>query len=531
MKKSLAIKLISALLLLAMMVSCFAACGEPAPQTDNGGANGGANTDGNGSGEGEGNGNGNQELPEGEEGEFLPADANYANYEFQMRAPKQNVFGTGHYVAAEGENDVINNALLERQLLLQDMYGFILTLDTSDGSGTLFNKLGNNHSSQSHWVDALFITTENSMAGAQRGNLWNLNIIEELNLEASYYDQRIQQNFRIGDKLFQITGDHEVLDELVTFGVLYNDYIYDQYGYYDTYGTPYEMVEQKKWTYSTMMTMAAPFTSEVAGAQYLEDNNWGIVSETQAVYYFYMGAGLAPMASQNGELVVLLNDATAYAKTYEVLTNLLPFLTDPNVLLSSKIESVEGNEKSVVASDIFEQDRAMFRTTSLSDAIYSAEMEHDFGILPVPLYEEGQEEYYCMINAELAWPLCVPFYVKDIHQTAEMIERLSYYSRYGGDESLYEAFFERLTIAKICRKEEDRMMLELVFSNKVYCIDTYLPTGNTGLRALVLTSGISETLASTLSTKVETATKNIVKFVNNVNKFNGEQQTNRYNAS
>jgi len=57
---------------------------------------------------------------------------------------------------------------------------------------------------------------------------------------------------------------------------------------------------------------------------------------------------------------------------------------------------------------------------------------------------------------------------------AEITEIISYYSRYGGDETLYEAFFERLTIAKICRKEEDRQMLELIFSSKVFDVDRML---------------------------------------------------------
>lgn len=524
MKKNLAIRIISALLLLTMLVSCFAACGEPAPEQNNGnnGGNNG-NTDGNGSGD--------QIVLEGEEGEYLPAEMNFGSYEFAMKAPKQDVYGTGHYVAAEGEDDVINNALMERALLLQDMFGFILELDVTKNSGGLYNQLGNNHKSQSHWVDALFIETAHSMQGAQGGKLWNLNLVKELKLEASYYDQRIQQNFRIGDKLFQLTGDYEVLDELVTFGVLYNDFIYDQYGYYEDYGTPYELVENKKWTYSNMMTMAAPFTTEVAGAVNPEDNNWGIVSEEQAIYYFYMGAGLMPMASNNGQLEVLLDDETAFQNTFNVLSNLIPFATDPNVLLISEVKGYD--DKAVGASDVFEQDRAMFRTTSLSDAIYCAEMEHDFGILPVPLYTEGQEEYYNMINANAAWPLCIPLYVKNIHQTAEMIERLSYYSRYGGDESLYEAFFERLTIAKICRKEEDRKMLEMIFSTKVYCVDAYLPVGNTGLYQMVCSDFAkngADTLASKLTTKVETATKSISKFVGNIDRFN-QSQVDRYNAA
>jgi hypothetical protein len=97
MKKNLAIKLTAALLLLAMLVSCFAACGEPAPQTNNGGTtdNGGTNN------------GGEQTQLTGEEAKYLPAEKNFANYPFLMRAPKQEVFGTVHYVEAEGKDDVI----------------------------------------------------------------------------------------------------------------------------------------------------------------------------------------------------------------------------------------------------------------------------------------------------------------------------------------------------------------------------------------------------------------------------------------
>ena len=178
-------KILCFALALIMLLSCLAACGEPAPQTDNGGANnGGTSGDGNGTGDGNGNGGGNNLT--GEEGEFLPAEMNFANYPFTMRAPKQDEYGTGHYMPAEGASDVINNALLERALLLQDMFGFIMELDVTQNSGTLFNTMGNNHKSQSHWVDALFVESNHSMSGAQRGNLWNLNLVKELNLQASY---------------------------------------------------------------------------------------------------------------------------------------------------------------------------------------------------------------------------------------------------------------------------------------------------------------------------------------------------------
>jgi hypothetical protein len=125
--------------------------------------------------------------------------------------------------------------------------------------------------------------------------------------------------------------------------------------------------------------------------------------------------------------------------------------------------------------EMFIGDRALFRTSSLSTTLNGMpEMTSDFGILPIPMYQESQQAYYCSLNDDANRPLVIPRFVKDPQESAEITEIISYYSRYGGDESLYEAFFERLTIAKICRKEEDRMMLELIFSSKAYDMDRML---------------------------------------------------------
>ena len=371
------------------------------------------------------------------------------------------------------------------------------------------------------------------MQAASQGMVWNLNLLEELNLEASYYDQRIQQNFRIGDMLFQLTGDYEVLDELVTFGVLYNDFVYKNLGYYDSEGTPYQMVKEYRWTYAKMMELASEFTS-ISGAEHPQDEQWGIVSEQQAVYYFYMGSGLQPMQSVNGELEILLSDKTNFDLTLNAVETLMGFSVSDDMLFSSDIVVVDSRTKSQIASDIFEENRALFRTTSLSDALYCSEMEKDFGILPVPLLAEGQTAYYNQINADAAWPMCIPFYVNDVHRVADIFERLSYYSRYGSDTTLYEEFFQRLADARICRKSDDRLMMELVFSTKVYCIDTYLPGGSTGLRSIVISMASAKKgpvdLGSKLTGAVSTAEKTLHKYVDLYDLKNSTQEA-RYNGN
>ena len=532
MKKSNLIRLISMVLVLGMLIACFVACGEP-QKPDAGNNNGGENNGGENGGE---SGDIGEVDITTEEGKYLPEVKNY-EYEFMMRAPDQVIYGTSHYAPVDGKGEIIDNALLDRQLLLQDMFGIILTLDTKKNGAGLFGDLGANHSTQKQFSDVLFMEANYSMTAATRGMLWNLNLLEELNLEASYYDQRIQQNFLMDDMLFQITGDYEVLDELVTFGVLYNEFVYNELKYNLTkeeggYGNIYDVVHNYEWTYDLMMEMAAPFTEEVAGAVNPQDNKWGIVSENQAIYYFYTGSGLQPMRSINGELVLELGTQypTQHEQTVAILQHLLPFGTNENVLLSVDIVDT-GAGKSVIACDIFEENRALFRTTSLSDALYCENMENDFGILPIPQYDSAQRAYYNQINADAAWPLCIPLFVTNVHKTAEIVEVLSYYSRYGGDEPLYEAFFERLSLAKICRKDEDREMLELIFSQKVYCIDTYV-SGGVGLRALVLTlvKKGPDTLSSDLDSKLSGVDKSMNNMLIRLRNSNKDQAT-RYDGT
>ena len=442
----------------------------------------------------------------GDELIYLPQNQKYKNYEFKMYARQQDMYGIGHFCYQEGAEDVINQALREREFIIQDKMGAILTLDTSMNDTTIYTNLASNHKGQKHFGDALFIPGTSSMEASMAGYLWNLNILEELNLEASYYDQRIQQDFRIADMLFQITGDYEVQDELVTFGVLYNDFIYNGLGYYDEYGSPYQMVSNYLWTYDMMLELAQPFTADLGGEN-PQDNQWGIVSEAQAVYYFYMGSGLKPMVSENGELNIKLNDATEYELTTTALSKLLNFTANENVLIAADIV-VGSSDRWEIASDIFEQNRALFRTTALSDALFCSDMEKDFGILPIPMYDAAQKQYYSMVNAEFAFALCIPYYVKDIHKTANIIEAISYYSRYGGDETLYEAFFVRLSDAKICRKTEDRQMLTLIFNNKVYDIDAAVKNG-IGLRAKVMAIAAKKNGAGTIASDINSALKSV----------------------
>ena len=127
MKKTLLAKVLCFALAMIMLLACLAACGEPAPQQNPGSENGGEG--------GDNVDEGNKEVLTGEEAEYLPETKDYtARGEFRIHAGAHQAWGLVHYdflEGVEGDGKAVNDALMERSLLLQGMYGILINLYAS----------------------------------------------------------------------------------------------------------------------------------------------------------------------------------------------------------------------------------------------------------------------------------------------------------------------------------------------------------------------------------------------------------------
>jgi hypothetical protein len=92
------------------------------------------------------------------------------------------------------------------------------------------------------------------------------------------------------------------------------------------------------------------------------------------------------------------------------------------------------------------------------------QMEDAYGILPNPLYDEYQEEYYSQINNYRDSILSVFSTAGDPAKVAAAIELMSYYSYY----EIYPDFYEVVIQGRGTRDAESRKMLDIIFSNRTY---------------------------------------------------------------
>ena len=88
-------------------------------------------------------------------------------------------------------------------------------------------------------------------------------------------------------------------------------------------------------------------------------------------------------------------------------------------------------------------------------------IDFEYGILPMPKYDEKQEDYYALNWSGL---MLIPRTVKDTDYIGTVVEWLSYY----GHTMVQPELFKTLMDEKIARDDKSAEMLKLIFNSLVY---------------------------------------------------------------
>ena len=361
------------------------------------------------------------------------------------------------------------------------------------------------------------------------GYVLDLNKLNGLTLGGSWWDQRIQESYQINGKLFTLEGDFTVFDELCTYSVLANATLWGLWEYYDTYGSPLEVVKDGKWTYETMGAMFKDRSdlNNGSGEALTKESKWGLLTESPLPYILFLGSGKSTLLTQEDKtLRLVFNERSEYAVCSDMLDKLLKATAENGEVLfadaSHGVLSSGGSCWGEIWS-MFANNQALFYTTTLSSAInISGMMKETFNIMPTPKYSETQEEYYSYCSAYSHLPLMIPATaLPHIERTAKITDAMGYFSHYTpreGQRTILDAEYEWLMINKICQTAEDKEMLDLIFSSKVFDADGAMRiTGVQGTVDALAIAGSSDTLSSDLGALRGKALGKLTKFINDMN--------------
>ena len=109
-------------------------------------------------------------------------------------------------------------------------------------------------------------------------------------------------------------------------------------------------------------------------------------------------------------------------------------------------------------------DELLFYTNQLLVTLNLRAMENDFGIVPMPKYDEKQEDYYSIANTWFSDHIIVPATSSDLELVGHLLDAMGYY----GQQYITTAFIDESIISKGIRDEDSLNMINLIHSNQIF---------------------------------------------------------------
>ena len=297
--------------------------------------------------------------------------------------------------------------------------------------------------------------------------LTDLEEIPTLDLSHSWWDQNSVEEYNIGGVQYTAIGDICFFAKAAPMTTFFNKQMITDY----KLENPYDLVYDGKWTLDKMIEMSKAAARDVNGNQKVDptEDQFGFIAA--GPYTFLVGCGV-DYSKRSGDDI----EMTFYSeKTADILAKYIPFELDTTVSMSNVIYS--GNYKDAfqeLFTPTFMENRALFFTNQVLMALDFRAMDTDFGMLPMPKYDEAQEVYYGATNTWWCDNLVVPTTNADLEMTGHVLEAMGYYSQ----QYVTPAFIETTVLGKSIRDDDSAKMVEMILDNQAYDIALLFNWGN-----------------------------------------------------
>lgn len=321
--------------------------------------------------------------------------------------------------------------------------------------------------------------------------LLDLTTVPHLTLESERWNASIAENMRIDGKQYFTTGVTSVCHLYVPQSVLFNKELATNYGLPNLY----EVVLDGKWTLDNMNSYMADVTSDLNGDGELkpQDDQYACLVEGTFGNALYMAAGLQCVyPDADGNWSFHLTDA-----------NSIDFIEKSAAIFgdASRVYSDPNSEDQNLYEAIFTEGRSLFVSASIRHATNFREMECDFGVLPIPVLNEG-DKYLVSCNTWLPSGIGVPVTCQDLDRTGLIMETMAAYSY----DTVLPAIVEKV-LGKTARDEESYQIMMMMYENTGFDFNTIMNFADTStmLRSAVI--GATENFVSSYA-KVQTKAEN-----------------------
>lgn len=372
-----------------------------------------------------------------------------------------NIYYNYEIASSETNGDVINDAVYDRTQKLKDEYGINLAVTYTDNPTTdIKNSIIAGDNTYQLICDGVVYLADLGIAG----NLRDLNDVSTLNLTHDWWDQSSINDLTVAGYTFYLSGDIIVSDKTATWCCFFNRNMIENYSLED----PYTLVNDGKWTIDKLHEMAKSVSIANQGLATVtyENGTFGFITQTYD--------GIASMISFNQKMIT--KDADDYPilnieneDTYNKFDKVFNLMTDTSTsLIAEKLDTTWSTVMYERANSAFFAGRGLFEYNKLGfvQKIIEADVDFDYGVLPLPKYDEAQDEYYSACTTYMAQFLAIPITVptEDLEAIGYALEVMGYYGR----ETVTPAFYDTTMKAKKMDDAQSEEMLDIIFAHRVF---------------------------------------------------------------
>lgn len=324
----------------------------------------------------------------------------------------------------EADGDMVKDAIYRRNLATEERMGVTFEWVGVDGDASeranFTNYVRNCYSGGTYYD---IIATYSRTAGMllTNGFIQDLNTIEDsyINVEQPWWPKAMLDTCSIDDSLFFVSGDISTNVLHFMYAVYYNMDMLKNLGLED----PVSLVDSKKWTIDALIEMTADLYVDLdQDGSTSELDQYGFCSNYYHLDAFYTGSDMKLLEPGTDDYLVISEDFFGQ-KTVDLVDKLGAWFKTGDTYVQASGSSIEYRAP-------FEEGNCLFRL----DRVYCADNEYrdgalrnvdwEYGILPVPLYDENQENYVTVVgNPFTLW--CVMQNAKDPRMSTAVIECLA----------------------------------------------------------------------------------------------------------
>lgn len=487
-----ALSLLLSALLLSLSAASLASCSNnSAPETERGSSpESSQNEDGSET---------ETEAPESEsETRIQPdlPDVTYDGYTYKMlvwlgtsREHERDYFSDGI------NGDPVNDAVFNRNSAIENKYEIKIEVTESPivGYGSFLSKVMNQNTDE---YQLIFSRGNEFGSFIEKKYFRNVLAIDRLGFEKPWWDSNFIDSLSIHGKVFGAISDLTTRDKSNTCVTFFNKNIQSAHDLPDLYA----ITDEGAWTMDKMIELSADI--------YNDKNGNGKADEGDVFAIGTNGVGV-PMLLHGGGGRFFEKDeegtpqlAIMNERTVTLCQRILELFADETMLNNE-------NKTGIACVEAFGREEELFLLYAVGGAEKLRDSEVDFGIIPMPKYEETQKNYENTVSIHGTSIMCFPVTVVDIDRAAVIAEALSAESYY----TLRGEYYDTLIKHKAMRDMESGRMLDIIFENRVYDMGEFYGLGNLSGDLQGLTNKRSADVVSTFQAKEKLCGKMVTKFV------------------